>query len=128
MPRRVIGHVQLTLAFEREGAKWVGTCIELGTSTYARTLKQSQLALRELVIEHLNLLEEAGERERFFKRWDIEILTSTKPPTEVKLRAPGLEWPTIVGGHFDDAGPFYQPGLFSLPERRPDSDRELVAV
>ena len=51
------GYAMLTLVFEREGYKWVGTCEELGTSTYARTLKQCQRELDDLVTEHLNLLD-----------------------------------------------------------------------
>ena len=62
-----VGHVVLTLAFEQEDNKWVGTCIELGTSTFSRTLRQTQDDLRKLVVEHLNLLEQHGERESFFQ-------------------------------------------------------------
>ena len=72
---RAVGHVVLTLAFEREGNKWVGTCIELGTSIFSRTLRQTQDDLRKLVVEHLNLLEQHGERESFFKQWDLELAT-----------------------------------------------------
>ena len=45
---REIGYVTLTLSFEREGNKWVGTCLELGTSTFTRTLKQTQIDLKAL--------------------------------------------------------------------------------
>ena len=70
---RAVGHVVLTLAFEQEGNKWVGTCIELGTSIFSRTLRQTQDDLRKLVVEHLNLLGQYGERESFFKQWGIEL-------------------------------------------------------
>ncbi len=51
----VAGYVELTLKFEREEGKWVGTCLELGTSTYAKTLDRVQKDLRQLVPEHLSL-------------------------------------------------------------------------
>ena len=73
------GYVMLTLVSAREGNKWVGTCEELSTSTYARTLKQCNRDLDALVVEHLDLLEEEGERERFFKRWGIEIQPTKAP-------------------------------------------------
>ena len=69
-----LGHVVLTFAFERgENNNWVGTCLELGTSTYADYLHEVEEALLELVTEHLNLLEQYGERERFFREWGIEL-------------------------------------------------------
>ena len=61
---RVILHYQFT----REGNKWVGTCLELGTSTYARSKRKTEEALYELVLEHLNLLEESGERPTILRR------------------------------------------------------------
>ena len=72
---RVVLHYQFT----REGNKWVGTCLELGTSTYARSKRKTAEALYELVLEHLNLLEESGERPRFFDEWGIKLLI---PPEE----------------------------------------------
>ena len=73
MPDAVGGYVILTLKYEREGNKWVGTCHELGTSTFARTLKRCQQELTELVSEHLDVLEQVGQRERFFRDWEIEV-------------------------------------------------------
>ncbi|MCI0440063.1 MAG: hypothetical protein L0177_13180 [Chloroflexi bacterium] len=67
------GYVVLTLQFEKEGGKWIGTCLELGTSTFARTLRQSKAEIEELVSDHLDLLEESGERQRFFEKWGIEM-------------------------------------------------------
>ena len=61
--------IDLTFDFEREGRLWVGTCRELSTSTYGRNRHKVHDALKELVIEHLNLLEESGERGRFFDEW-----------------------------------------------------------
>ena len=72
---RVILHYQFT----REGNKWVGTCLELSTSTYARSKRKTEEALYELVLEHLNLLEESGERPRFFDEWGIKLVI---PPVE----------------------------------------------
>lgn len=67
------GFVILTLAFRQDGRRWTGECLELGTATYARTLKQAQDELAELVTLHLNSLEDVGECERFFKEQGIRF-------------------------------------------------------
>ena len=80
----VKGFVILTLAFRREGHMWLGRCLELSTSTYARTLEQVKKELVEMVESHLNVLEEVGERKRFFREHHIEFHTEKEPPTEVR--------------------------------------------
>lgn len=67
------GFVILTLAFRQDGRRWTGECLELGTATYARTLKQTQDELAEMVTLHLNSLEDVGECERFFKEHGIRF-------------------------------------------------------
>ena len=67
------GYVALTLSFQREGDQWVGECLETSASTFAGSLEDCQAELRELVVEHLEVLEEVGERERFFEEWGIEV-------------------------------------------------------
>lgn len=59
--------VALTLRFRRERRCWTGECVELGTATYGRTLRQTRDELVELVALHLVTLEAIGERERFFR-------------------------------------------------------------
>lgn len=119
--------VQLTLAFTREGTRWVGLCVELGTSTYDRSLEKCEVALRTLVAEHLNLLEEAGEREAFFEQWGIE--TTAVKPTNIVLRAEAEDWSQAESAAL---GPFYQPGIFPLGSqahrRRASKERLAAAV
>ena len=57
MESRLPGYVTLTFSFEQEGIEWVGTCLELGTSTFADTLEECQVALEDLVTDHLDVLE-----------------------------------------------------------------------
>jgi hypothetical protein len=123
-----VGYVILTLIFEREGYKWVGTSEELSTSTYARTLKQCQRELEELVSEHLNLLEEEGERERFFGRWGIEV-HPTKAPQEITFRVSGRSMPRF----FDkpaapSSPPFLLPRLFPVLSADPNREKRLVGA
>ena len=84
-PSASSGYVVLTLVFEREGRKWVGTCEEMGTSTYARTLAQCRRELEALVADHLNLLEEEGERENFFEKWGIAVYPIRLPRREFDI-------------------------------------------
>ena len=82
----IAGYVELTFMFEREGNKWVGTCLELGTSTYERTLERVEESIHRLAVEHLNLLEEAQERERFFRKHDIASWSKTHGSVSPKGR------------------------------------------
>ena len=103
-------YVKLTLMFEREGNKWVATCLELGTSTYGRTLERVEESIRRLVIEHLDLLEEAQERQRFFEEHGIVLHSHADPPL-LEFRIP------VPAGHEpgDIQHQFYQPCIFPMP-------------
>ena len=105
----VTGYVELTFMFEREGNKWVGTCLELGTSTYERTLERVEESIYQLATEHLDLLEEAQEREQFFRKHDITF-HPVKPrlrSREVRLRVPANLDPTRRR--------FFQPLVIGVP-------------
>ena len=67
------GYIFLTIQFEKEGRKWVATCLELGTSTFGYTLKDAKTRINEAIILHLNTLEEVGERQRFFRENGIKL-------------------------------------------------------
>jgi len=43
------GFVILTLSFRQDGRRWTGECLELGTATYARTLKQTRDELARII-------------------------------------------------------------------------------
>lgn len=106
----VTGYVELTFMFEREGNKWVGTCLELGTSTYGRTIERVEDSIYHLATEHLNLLEEAQERERFFRKHDI-----TFHPMKPRLRSREvrLRVPASLGG--TPRRRFFQPLVVGVP-------------
>ena len=105
-----LGQVVLTFAFERgDNNNWVGTCLELGTSTYASSLHEVEEALHELVTEHLSLLEQYGERERFFREWGIE-LHQAEPSEEIFARVLGK---AMTLRDYGDA--YFQSRTFHLP-------------
>jgi hypothetical protein len=108
------GFVVLTLAFRQDGRRWTGECLELGTATYARTLKQAREELEDMVTLHLNSLEDVGERERFFKEHEIKFYTDEAAPREVA--------PTLPVANDS----FFQPHLFPFPSEVPS--RELVGA
>ena len=116
----VEGHVILTLKYERQGNKWVGTCHELGTSTFARTLKRCQEELVELVAEHLNVLEQAGQRERFFRDWEIEFYPVCTTPIQIVLRGNGdPAWRELLHGVMKPGeGPLLQPRAFPMRQAK----------
>jgi len=80
------GYVVLTLEFHKEGKKWVAHCKELGTATYGYTLNDAEEKLKEAVSLHLNTLEDVGEREKFFKKHNIQY-HSHKPTANVTITA-----------------------------------------
>jgi predicted RNase H-like HicB family nuclease len=85
--------VVLTCVFRKED-KWVtAECQELGTTAFGRTLNDAEKRLREATLLHLNGLEAAGERSRFFREHKIKTYThypeAAHPtiPTEVFSKA-----------------------------------------
>jgi hypothetical protein len=79
--------VVLTMAFEQAGRnRWMGRCLELGTATHGRTLPQVRDELVEMTLLHLNALEDAGERERFFHEQGIKLYPEGEAgPVNVRL-------------------------------------------
>ena len=98
------GYVLLTLQFRREGRDWVGVCLELGTSTFDRSLEKTRATLSELVLEHLNLLEEEGAREQFFSDHGIAVYADM--PTTAQIPSSALA---------DDVVTYFQPKMVPLP-------------
>lgn len=91
------GYVVLTLRFRKEGRRWTAYCEELGTATFGRSLPEADKKIKEAVLLHLNTLEEVGERERFFKEYNIEF-HHTKPTKDVTICLP-LETSVFIEPH-----------------------------
>ena len=110
------GCVTLTLRFTREDNKWVGVCVELGTSTFGSDFERVTADLEKLVTEHLNLLEEAGERERFFVENGIE--ENPAEPNLERLRK-SMEDTVVaqwVDPFLDAKAPYFQPFIVRFPK------------
>ena len=123
MDPRLSGYVTLTLSFEREGSEWVGVCLELGTSTFADTLERCQEELQELVADHLDVLGEIGERERFFEEWGIEVHTANTIPEEFTIRGSGDSWNRLFEDSSGTHGPFLRPRVFPAFQSGQDKGR-----
>jgi hypothetical protein len=78
------GFVVVTFVFRQEGKVWTAECRELGTATYGRSLKRTHDELLEMVKDHLSVLEEVGERERFFKDHGIAFYSDESVPAEIQ--------------------------------------------
>lgn len=74
--------VILTVEIQREGEQWVGQCMELGTATFGDSVDQVHEELMDLIVLHLNGLEDVGERERFFEAHGI---TTTEEPIPLSV-------------------------------------------
>ncbi len=66
------GFIVLTVFFEKDESWWIATCKELGTAVQAKSLEEAEQLIRGAIEANLNLLEEEGERERFFKENGIK--------------------------------------------------------
>ena len=86
--RRTIGFVVLHLRFWKKEERWYGECLELGTSTFAGTLERTQEELAELAALHLNALEGAGERTRFFREHRIRLYRAGEHVTAIDANLP----------------------------------------
>ena len=82
------GFIVLTLQFRQCERRWLGECLELGTATDGRSLKQVHDELIELVSLHLESLEAVGERERFFREHGIKLYASGAVPEVVQAAIP----------------------------------------
>ena len=57
----------LTVEFEQEDGMWIGTCLELGTSTQAQTLEELQAELTDAVDLQLNEMARLGYTREYLK-------------------------------------------------------------
>ena len=99
MPMPAQAVVILTFAYRKDGRRWTGECLELGTATYGRTLEQVHRELTELVELHLEVLERAGERERFFEEHGIRLYRAGERPARVQATLPVDDDGTFVHAH-----------------------------
>ena len=121
-------YVTLTLSFEREGDVWVGDCLELGTSTYADTLEACEDELGELVVEHIDVLEEIGERDRFFEEWGIIVRSTSDTPAQFTIRGSGDSWERLFQDSTDALAPFVRPRIFPVGDREGEAAGQLVGA
>jgi predicted RNase H-like HicB family nuclease len=106
---RIMSFVVLTFRFEREESEWLGECVELGTCTWASTLEEVQVELKDLVTLHLNVLEKAGEREPFFLEQGIKLYQEDKEGNSWSWSSP------VYADSGTTSGPLYQPNAFPFP-------------
>jgi predicted RNase H-like HicB family nuclease len=66
--------IVLTFEYSEESAKWVGVCLELGTSAFADTLEQVREELREAVELQLNELERSAFVQDFLEENHVRIV------------------------------------------------------
>lgn len=78
-------YIILTIKYYKDANHWVAECLELGTATQARTLEAVEKEINELILLHLNMLEETGERDRFFKKHGIKVYHRKPHPQKISI-------------------------------------------
>jgi hypothetical protein len=86
--------ILLTADFVKEDDTWVGTCLELGTSTYSEDLESLRKELEESILLQLEEVEKLGFLE--------DYLTERKVPrtpitTNYASGTPSGRWLTVTG-------------------------------
>lgn len=83
-------YIILTVLFYREKGdkRWLAECKELGTASYGDTLEDARERIAEAIEIHLDTLEEVGERERFFRKRKIKIVSVLPATDEINIKAP----------------------------------------
>ncbi len=82
--------VTLTLSFEQEDGQWVGTCLELGASTFADTIPAAYEELVDAILLHLNEAEDEGYIEQYLQARNVRV-------TAIEEHGPkGNAWSSLV--------------------------------
>ncbi len=76
----------LTVEFEQEDGMWIGTCLELGTSTQAQTLEELQSELTDAVDLQLNEMARLGYTSEYLRTQGVRVLPI--PEEEAPTDAP----------------------------------------
>ena len=84
--------VMLTMDLNQDGSVWTGTCLELGTSTYADTLDTLRSELADAILLQLNEVERLGFTEEYLEEQGVRVLKFPPPPVESSER-----WGELVG-------------------------------
>ena len=87
--------VTLTLVVRKEEDCWLGECVELGTVTFGDTFEEVHNELPLLIRQHLDELEESGEREHFFRThgivtWRAGQSSAVLPPPPASAADPNV--------------------------------------
>ena len=82
------GYIILTVIFQKEGKKWTAECVELGTATFGRTLRDAKKKMSEAISLHLNTLEDVNELERFFREHKITFYLTKPKPKSIPISVP----------------------------------------
>lgn len=100
------GYILLTVKFQKEGKKWTVECIELGTATFGRSLKEAKKKIGEAILLHLNTLEDVNERERFFREHSIICYSSPPRLKSIPISVP-LDENVYVQSHLQSIPPLH---------------------
>lgn len=82
------GYLLLTVEFKNIGRRWTARCIELGTSTFGRSLNEAKKRIEEAILLHLHTLEEVNELERFLEEHGIKFYAKRPAWKEVSISVP----------------------------------------
>jgi len=84
----------LTADFVKEDETWVGTCLELGTSTYSQDLESLRKELEESILLQLEEVEKLGFLDDYLTERKV---SRTSLPANYATGAHSGRWLTVTG-------------------------------
>jgi predicted RNase H-like HicB family nuclease len=78
-------YVELTVKFAQEDGKWTAECVELGTAAYGDTFEKAQEAIADMILLHLNALEDMKCTAEFFRKHKILFHRAQSKPKSLKV-------------------------------------------
>jgi predicted RNase H-like HicB family nuclease len=85
MTRTTARKIRVTYVVQKEDGQYAAYCRELGTASCGRTVEEAFTNLHEAIWVHLNAIDEAGERDRWFEERGIQVLAAGDEPEEITL-------------------------------------------
>jgi len=79
------GYIQVTVRFATEGKQWAAECLELGTAACGDSLEEAKDAITDLIVLHLNALEDVGTCAKFLKEHGVVIHRHRPKPARTKV-------------------------------------------
>ena len=98
---RAVAMIVLTADFEQEDGLWIGTCLELGTSTQAETLDELRAELKDAIDLQLNEMARLGYTREYLRSQGVKLMAMPEwePVDRSYPKPPPERWGMLAVGN-----------------------------